>query len=97
MTISAAEFHPPFPAACSATRLSAHPLLRLAGQLPPGNLAVCRQRLSAPRADLLPVRADYRDFYAALTGRNLRLCPECGIGTMVRMELPPVSLWLDSS
>src|SRR5580658_847979 len=27
--------HPPFPAACPAARLSAHPLLRLAGQLPP--------------------------------------------------------------
>src|ERR1039458_1882186 len=28
--------HPPFPAACAAARLSAHPLLRLARQLPPG-------------------------------------------------------------
>src|ERR1017187_4181721 len=28
--------HPPFPAACAAARLSAHPLLRLARQLPAG-------------------------------------------------------------
>jgi hypothetical protein len=48
-------------------------------------------------ADLLPVPADYRDFYAALTGKSLRLCPASGIGTMIRMELAPVSLRLDSS
>jgi hypothetical protein len=60
-------------------------------------LQVCRRLLAAPMADLLPVPADYRDFYAALTGKNLRLCPECGIGTMIRMELAPVSLRLDSS
>jgi hypothetical protein len=60
-------------------------------------LQVCRQLLTAPMADLLPVPADYRDFYAALIGTNLRLCPECGIGTMIRMELAPVSLRLDSS
>jgi hypothetical protein len=48
------------------------------------------------------VPKDYRDFYAALTGKNLRLCPECGIGTMVRIELLPpcriaASLRMDSS
>jgi hypothetical protein len=58
---------------------------------------LCRRLLTAPMADLLPVPADYRDFYAALTGKNLRLCPECGIGTMIRMELAPVSLRMDSS
>lgn len=60
-------------------------------------LQVCRRLLAAPMADLLPVPADYRDSYAALTGRNLRLCPECGIGTMIRTELAPVSFRLDSS
>jgi hypothetical protein len=54
-----------------------------------GKLRLCRQQLAAPTADLLPVPQDYRDFYAALTGKNLRLCPECGIGTMVRIELLP--------
>jgi Putative transposase len=65
-------------------------------------LQLCRQQLAAPTADLLPVPQDYRDFYAALTGKNLRLCPECGIGTMIRIEiLPPChsapSLRMDSS
>jgi hypothetical protein len=63
---------------------------------------LCRQRLAAPLADLLQVPKDYRDFYAALTGKNLRLCPECGMGTMVRIELLPpcqsaVGLRIDSS
>ena len=66
------------------------------------NLRLCRQLLAAPTADLLPVPQDYRDFYAALTGKNLRLCPECGIGTMVRIQiLPPchcaVARHMDSS
>ena len=54
-----------------------------------GKLRLCRQELAAPTAGLLPVPQDYRDFYAALTGKNLRICPECGIGTMVRIELLP--------
>jgi hypothetical protein len=67
-----------------------------------GKLQLCRQRLAAPLADLLPVPKDYRNFYAALTGKNLRLCPECGMGTMVRIELLPpcqsaVGLRMDSS
>jgi len=62
-------------------------------------LQLCRQQLAAPLADLLPVPKDYRDFYAALTGKNLRLCPECGIGIMIRIEiLPPCHcLRMDSS
>jgi hypothetical protein len=62
-------------------------------------LELCRQQLAAPLADLLPVPQDYRDFYAALTGKNLRLCPECGMGTMIRIEiLPPCHcLRMDSS
>jgi hypothetical protein len=54
-----------------------------------GKLQLCRQQLAAPTVDLLPVPQDYRDFYAALTGKNLRLCPECGIGTMIRIEILP--------
>jgi hypothetical protein len=38
-------------------------------------LKLCRQLLAAPLTDLLPRPTDYRDFYAALTGKNLkRLC-----------------------
>ena len=62
-------------------------------------LQICRAQLADPVADLLPCPADYRDLYAALTGKNLRLCPECGIGTMLRIEiLPPCrDLRMDSS
>jgi hypothetical protein len=58
-------------------------------------LQLCRQLLAAPMADLLPCPTDYRDFYAALTGKNLRLCPECGLGTMIRIEL--LGVRVDSS
>ncbi len=47
-----------------------------------GKLDLCRQLLAAPCSPLLARPADYRDFSAALTGRNLRLCPQCGIGTL---------------
>jgi len=62
-------------------------------------LQICRERLAHPVLDLLPCPADYRDLYAALTGKNLRLCPECGIGTMVRIEIlaPCRDLRMDSS
>jgi hypothetical protein len=48
-------------------------------------LNLCRQLLAAPCAELLPRPADYRDFYAALTGRDLRRCPQCGIGILIRL------------
>ena len=41
-------------------------------------LKLCRQLLAAPLTDLLPRPHDYRDFYAALTAKNLRLCPSAG-------------------
>jgi len=63
---------------------------------------VCRQLLAAPWTDLLPRPADYRDFYQALTHQSLRLCPQCGIGAMIRIQILPAFLWpaippLDSS
>jgi hypothetical protein len=62
----------------------------------------CRQCLAAPCSDLLPRPTDYREFYARLTGRNLRRCPKCGLGTMIQIEilLPwrwPIPLPLDTS
>jgi len=47
-------------------------------------LDLCRQLLVAPCCELLPRPADYRDFFAVLTGRDLRRCPQCGLGTLVR-------------
>jgi len=65
-------------------------------------LALCRQLLAAPLADLLPRPADYRDFYQALTHQSLRLCPHCGIGAMLLIQILPPYRWpsappLDSS
>jgi hypothetical protein len=52
-------------------------------------LDLCRQLLT-PCSDLLPRPADYGGLNAALTGMNLRLCPECGVGILVRLlVLPP--------
>jgi hypothetical protein len=52
-------------------------------------LDLCRQLLATPCSELLPHPTDYRDFYAALTGSNLRRCPQCGIGTLLRRQLLP--------
>jgi hypothetical protein len=65
-------------------------------------LAFCRQRLAVPCSDLLPRPIGYREFFALLTGRNLRLCPQCGIGTMILIEVlfpchGPLPLRVDSS
>src|SRR5258707_881225 len=53
-------------------------------------LDLCRQLL-APCCQLLPSLADCRDYYAALTGRDLRRCPLCGLASLLRFLLPP--LW----
>src|SRR5579883_440518 len=52
-------------------------------------LAVCRQLLAAPWADLLPRPADYRDFYQALTQQSLRSCPQCRVGVMLHLQILP--------
>jgi hypothetical protein len=49
-------------------------------------LELCRRCLATPAGDLLPRPADYRDFYLALTGRDLRRCPQCGIGILIRFR-----------
>jgi hypothetical protein len=42
--------------------------------------------------------ADYRDFYLQLTGINLRRCPRCGIGALIRLALPgPLPQLVDTS
>jgi len=65
-------------------------------------LDFCRRLLAAPCSDLLPPPIGYREFYARLTGRDLRRCPQCGIGTMITLEIllpgrDPTPLRLDSS
>jgi len=61
-------------------------------------LEQCRHLLATPTVDLLPRAADYRDFYLQLTGINLRLCPQCGIGALIRLALPgPLPQVVDTS
>jgi hypothetical protein len=50
-------------------------------------LELCRCCLAVPASDLLPPSTDYRDFYLALTGRDPRRCPQCGIGILIRLGL----------
>ena len=65
-------------------------------------LDLCRQLLATATSQLLPQPADCRDLLAALTATNLRLCPQCGRGTLIRVQFfppshGPVPLRLDSS
>jgi hypothetical protein len=65
-------------------------------------LDLCRQLLATVCSVLLPQPADCRDFLAALTAGNLPLCPQCGIGILIRMQVFPlcpgsVPLRVDSS
>jgi hypothetical protein len=65
-------------------------------------LTLCRQLLATACSLLLPQPADCRDFLAALTSTNLRLCPQCGRGTLIRVQFftpchGPVPLRLDTS
>ena len=55
------------------------------------NLELCRRLLSSPAVELLPKPKDYRDYYFALSGKDLRKCPKCGTGLLVRLVVnPPV-------
>ena len=60
-------------------------------------LALCRNLLATPDADLLPRPTDYPN-----PGARLRLCPKCRIGTMVQLQVlfpcyGPVPMLVDTS
>jgi hypothetical protein len=55
-------------------------------------LALCRQLL-APLADLLPQPAQCPGLCDALAAESLRRCPQCGIGTMIRVLILPPYRW----
>jgi hypothetical protein len=61
-------------------------------------LNLCRQLLATLCSLLLPQPADCRDFLAALTAGNPRLCPRCKVGVLLRTQIfrLPVPLRLDS-
>jgi hypothetical protein len=64
-------------------------------------LELCRRLLATACTDLLPCPTDCRDLLVALTASNLRLCPQCGIGILIRIQLfpchGPAPLRLDTS
>jgi hypothetical protein len=55
------------------------------------NLALCRQLLDAPQPAPRdePVPQSSREHYLELTGVDLSLCPECGLGRLVRIQILP--------
>ena len=64
-------------------------------------LELCRRLLATPCTDLLPHPTDCRNLLAALTTCHLSLCPRCGVGILIRIQLfpchGPVPLRLDTS
>jgi hypothetical protein len=50
-------------------------------------LDLCRRLLASPASELLPRPADYRDYFQVLTGKDLRRCPQCGTGVLIRLAL----------
>ncbi|MCI0721482.1 MAG: IS91 family transposase [Acidobacteria bacterium] len=53
------------------------------------NLALCRQLLSVAEPAPLEAPQDWRERYQQLTGVNLSLCPQCGLGRLVRIQILP--------
>jgi hypothetical protein len=67
-----------------------------------GKLELCRQLLTAPLSDLLPQAEACRELSTALGWKGPRLCPKCGVGTMLAIEVlfpchGPVPLRVDTS
>ena len=64
-------------------------------------LAYIRPLLAAPAIDFLPLPKDTAELLAWLTGAPVHVCPLCGIGQLVRVEVLPPIRWrppsLDSS
>jgi len=65
-------------------------------------LDLCRRLLATPCSALLPQPADCRIFCTALIASHPRLCPKCGVGTLISIQTlwpchGPVPLRLDSS
>lgn len=56
-------------------------------------LALCRQLLIVPLADLLPPTDDCRRLLDAITAGEINRCPHCGIGRMIRIGILPPYLW----
>lgn len=56
-------------------------------------LALCRQLLTAPGADLLPRPADHPELLHLLPAEGPPRCPYCRVGTLVRIQILPAYRW----
>ena len=56
-------------------------------------LAVCRQLLTHPLAELLPPPARCRRIAQALASPPPLRCPSCGVGVMIRVGFFPAHRW----
>jgi hypothetical protein len=56
-------------------------------------LALCRNLLTAPAAELLPAPKQCAAALAILVLPKLRRCPQCGVGEMIRIEILPPYRW----
>jgi hypothetical protein len=56
-------------------------------------LALCRQRLTNPAAELLPPPAACRQLSQALASRPPLRCPQCDAGVMIRLGFLPAYRW----
>lgn len=56
-------------------------------------LALCRELLIVPIADLLPPPTDCRQLLEAIAETERNRCPRCGIGTMARAAILPRYPW----
>ena len=55
-------------------------------------LELCRRLLTVPVTELLPTPTDCQQLLQAITEHTVR-CPECGVGTMVRIAVLPDYRW----
>jgi len=60
-----------------------------------GKLALCRQLLSAPVGALLPQPADCRLMLQTFPGAPSWRCPQCQVGTMIRIGITAAYRWPD--
>ena len=56
-------------------------------------IELCRRLLATACSVLLPSLSACHQFHRALIGQDRRLCPQCGIGILARLQLPPPTLW----
>jgi len=56
-------------------------------------LVLCRQLLVNPVTGLLPTPDQCRQMLAEITEKPVRLCPHCGIGSMIRIAILPSYHW----